>query len=286
MPDDTADQTPVVVADLQRRADAATPPQPFDLTPEKSVVVRTLRNDERVDTTDLERLLDQPRRPRGSAVLTEPNDFAAYVARLHTASTTVWADQDHSQVTATFNDHANGYTAGWRDHEAVLRLKRDEDWKAWIRRDNSLMTQEDFAEHLEDRAHTIVNPDTATMLEVALTFQTRRNASFSRGARLDSGDVQLAWSEETTAKAGASGRLEVPAEFTIAVAPFVGLPATEVTARLRWRIREGQLGIGYRLDRPDLVERQAFADVRQMLADALDAPVLLGAAPVLHHLEH
>ncbi|MGW5741553.1 YfdQ family protein [Amycolatopsis sp. NPDC003861] len=281
----TNDQTAAVVADIQRRADEASPPQPFDLVPEKSVVVRTLRNDERVDTTDLENLLDQPRRPRGTALLTEPNDFAAYVARLATASTTVWADQDGAKITATFNDHANGYTAGWRDHQAVLMLKHDDDWKAWLRRDGSLMSQEDFAEHLEDRAHTIVSPDTATMLEIALTFQSRRNASFSRGARLDSGDVQLAWSEETTAKAGASGRLEVPAEFTIAIAPFVGLPATEVTARLRWRIREGQLGIGYRLDRPDLVHRQAFADVRQMLADALSAPVLLGAAPVLHHLD-
>ncbi|MFE0021935.1 YfdQ family protein [Amycolatopsis sp. NPDC059021] len=277
----TNDQTAAVVADIQRRADEATPPQPFDLAPEKSVVVRTLRNDERVDTTDLENLLDQPRRPRGTALLTDPSDFAAYVTRLATASTTVWADQDSLKVTATFNDHANGFSAGWRDHRAVLKLKHDDDWKAWLRQDGSLLSQEDFAEHLEDRAHTIVNPDTATMLEIALTFQTRRNASFSRGARLNSGDVQLAWSEETTAKAGASGRLEVPAEFTIAVAPFFGLPATEVTARLRWRIRDGQLGIGYRLDRPDLVHRKAFADVRQMLADSLDAPVLLGAAPRL-----
>ncbi|WP_394360703.1 DUF2303 family protein [Amycolatopsis sp. SB7-3] len=275
----TPDQTAAVVADIQRRADEAAPPAPFELAPEKSVVVRTLRNDERVDTTDLESLLDQPRRPRGTALLTDPSDFAAYVARLATRSTTVWADQDHLRITATFNDHSDGFSPGWRDHQAVLQLKHDDDWKAWLRHHGSLMPQEDFAEHLEDHAHTIVNPDTATMLEIALTFQTRRNASFSRGARLNSGDVQLAWSEETTAKAGASGRLEVPAEFTIAVSPFFGLPATEVTARLRWRIRDGQLGIGYRLDRPDLVHRQAFADVRQMLADTLEAPVLLGAAP-------
>ncbi|MBB5154989.1 DUF2303 family protein [Saccharopolyspora phatthalungensis] len=279
MTDAVSQATAQIVADMQRRADAGSPPAPYDLDPESSVVVRTLREDERLDVTNLEELLDRPRRPRGTALLTDPSDFATYVRRLSTTATTVWADDDDRTVTATFNDHLDGEQAGWRDHRAFLRVQRDEDWSAWLERNSTLMDQEVFAEHLEDRAHTVTNPDAATMLEVALTFQARRNASFSRGTRLDSGDVQLSWQEETTAKAGASGKLEVPEEFTITVAPFLGLTAVPVTARLRWRIRDGQLFIGYRLHRPDLVERTAFGEIRSMLANELEAPVLLGHAP-------
>lgn len=281
MTDETQDgrQTAEVVADLTRRAEYATAPPPYDLDMDTSLVLRTSRDDEHIEVVNLEKYLNQPNRPRGGAQLTEPSDFAKYVNRLAGDATTVWIDQDSSCVTAVFNDHQDGVIAGWRDHTATLHLQRDPDWQHWSANDGHLMAQENFAELLEQLAHTVIRPDSATMLEVATTFQAHRNANFSRGTRLDSGDVQLTWQEETTAKAGASGKLDVPAEFTIAVAPFVGLTATEITARLRWRLREGSLGIGYQLHRPDLVRQQAFNDVRTMLANELDPPVFLGTAP-------
>jgi uncharacterized protein YfdQ (DUF2303 family) len=251
---------------------------PYELAPDTSVVVRTVRTYERIDTTDLERLLAAPRRARGMVVLHEPVDFATYVQRLENDATTVWADDTTLHVTALFNDHTPD-GAGWRDHTAVLEIRRDPDWQAWLTRDGHLDGQTEFAEHLEDQARVIVEPDAATMLEVATSFHARRAASFSRASRLDSGDVQLAWSEETTASAGASGRLEVPRQFTLRLAPFVGVPPVEVVARLRYRLRDGRLSIGYKLDRPDLAERNAFVDIRAGIANAITASVVAGTAP-------
>jgi uncharacterized protein YfdQ (DUF2303 family) len=265
-------------AELGRRAAEAAPAAPYELAPHTSVVVRTVRTDEGIETVDLERLLPAPRRTRGTVELHDPADMAAYVQSMEDKTTTVWADDLALRVTAVFNDHAPG-SAGWRDHTAVLDIRRDPDWQAWLARDNQLGGQADFAEHLEDQARVIVEPDAATMLEVATSFQARRNASFSRASRLDTGDVQLAWSEETTASAGSSGRLEVPRQFTLRVAPFVGVPPVEVIARLRYRIRDGRLGIGYKIDRPDLAERNAFADLRAVIANTIASPVLAGAAP-------
>jgi uncharacterized protein YfdQ (DUF2303 family) len=265
-------------AELGRQNEQAAPAAPYELAPDTSVVVRTVRVDERIETVDLERLLAAPRRERGLVVVHEPGDFAAYVHRLENASTTVWADDTALSVTAVFNDHT-ATSAGWRDHTAVLQVRRDPDWQAWLARDNSLGDQAEFAEHLEDQARVIVDPDAATMLEVATSFQARRNASFSRGARLDNGDVQLAWSEETTASAGASGRLEVPRQFTLRVSPFVGVAPVDVVARLRYRLPDGRLGIGYKLDRPDLAEQAAFVDIRAGIANTVTAPVVSGTAP-------
>lgn len=265
-------------AELGRQSAHAAMALPYELAPDTSVVVRTVRVDERIDTTDLERLLAAPRRARGMVVLHEPADFATYVQRLENAATTVWADDTSLQVTALFNDHTPD-SAGWRDHTAVLEIRRDPDWQAWLARDGHLGGQTEFAEHLEDQARVIVEPDAATMLEVATSFQARRNASFSRGARLDNGDVQLAWNEETTASAGASGRLEVPRQFTLRLAPFVGVPPVDVVARLRYRLKDGRLGIGYKLDRPDMAERNAFVDIRATIANTITAPVVSGTAP-------
>jgi uncharacterized protein YfdQ (DUF2303 family) len=265
-------------AELGRQNAHAAGATPFELAPDTSVVVRTVRVDERIDTLDLERLLATPRRERGMVVLHEPADFAAYTHRLENDATTVWADDTTLHVTAVFNDHTPD-SAGWRDHTAVLEIRRDPDWQAWLTRDGQLAGQTVFAEHLEDQARVIVDPDAATMMEVALSFHARRNASFSRASRLDTGDVQLAWNEETTASAGSSGRLEVPRQFTVRVSPFVGVAPMDVVARLRYRLRDGQLGIGYKLDRPDLAEHAAFVDIRASIANAITAPVVAGTAP-------
>lgn len=265
-------------AELGRREAHAAPAVPYELTPATSLVVRTVRHDERVDTTDLETLLAAPRRARGTVVVHEPADFAGYVQQMENEATTVWADDEALRVTAVFNDHTAD-TAGWRDHTAVLEIRRDPDWQSWINRDNVLSGQTEFAEHLEDQARVIVEPDAATMLEVATSFHARRGAAFSRAARLDSGDVQLSWNEETTASAGASGQLEVPRVFTLRLAPLVGVDPIEIVARLRYRIKDGRLGIGYKLDRPDTAERNAFLDIRTGISNAINAAVVAGAAP-------
>lgn len=265
-------------AELGRREAHAAPATPYELTPATSLVVRTIRHDEHVNTVDLEALLAEPRRARGTVLVHEPNDFAVYVQQMENEATVVWADDEALRVTAVFNDHT-AEAAGWRDHTAALEIRRDPDWQGWINRDNVLSGQAEFAEHLEDHAGVIVEPDAATMLEIATSFHARRGAAFSRAARLDSGDVQLTWNEETTASAGASGQLEIPRVFTLRLAPFVGVDPVEITARLRYRIKDGRLGIGYKLDRPDTAERNAFTDIRAGIANALTAQVVAGAAP-------
>jgi uncharacterized protein YfdQ (DUF2303 family) len=265
-------------AELGRQTAQTAPAAPYDLTPASSVVVRAVRVDERIDTIDLERLLAAPRRMRGSVEVHDPADFAAYVQGMESKETTVWVDDVALRVTAVFNDHHAG-GAGWRDHTAVLEVRRDPDWQAWLARDNQLGGQAEIAEHLEDQVRVIVDPDAATMLEVATSFQARRNASFSRATRVDNGDVQLAWNEETTASAGSSGRLEVPRQFTLRLAPFIGVPPVELIARLRYRLKDGRLTIGYRLDRPDLAERHALVDIRAVIANTISSPVVSGTAP-------
>lgn len=272
------------IAELAHRAANTEAPEPYVLGGDTSIIVRTVRNDENIRTIDLEKLLVEPRRARGTATITDPADFISYVNRLRDDRTTVWADEKTRRITAVFNDHADAAdgSAGWRDHTASLAMQIDPDWTEWMDVDGKLGSQEWFANFLEDHARTIVSPDAATMFEVARGFQARTNSAFSRAIRVDNGDVQLTWTEETEAKVNSAtkGTLEVPQLFTVRLAPFVGVPASEVTARLRWRLRDGTLGIGFSLLRPDLVMREAFQDVLSTIRDAVDStPVLLGSAP-------
>lgn len=281
----TTPETIDAIEDLARRAIAADDADLETLGTDNSVLIRTVRHDESLQQVDLEQYLKTPRRNRGTVTIHEPADFAAYCNRLSDEHTTVWGHEPDRKFTAVFNDHADAFLSGWRDHTAVLQLLADPDWTTWCGSDGKLMQQAAFAEHLEDQAHTVVSPDAATMLEVAQTFQARRASSFSQGTKLSSGDVQLTWHEETDAKAGNKGHLEVPAEFTIKVAPFIGAAPVLMTARLRYRLNGGQLAIGFKLHRPDIVRRDAFhavaADIAAELADVERTPMLLGHPPRL-----
>lgn len=250
---------------------------------EAGLVARILTDGERIQVADLEHLMAAPRAPRGDATIYEPADFVSYVNRLATPATTLWADPDRATITAVFDDHTDGHAGGWRRHRAVLAVRPDPDWQTWVGRSGRLGGQEDFAEFVEDNYAAVVDPDPATMLEVASTFQARKSSSFERGTRLTTGDVQLRWSETTSASAGSKGHLEVPEKFTVRIAPYLGVPKVDVLARLRYRIADGNLRIGYVLHRPDVALVEAFDRIRADVMTGVTSDTHLGPAPAQLH---
>lgn len=267
-------------ADLGRR-DAQRDLATTTVHSDTALVVARMRADERVDVVSLEKHLDAPLRSRGKAELHEPIDFSGYVRRLADEDyTTVWADPDSGRITAVFDDHADFDVPGWRSHTATLALKPDPDWAIWIQHDNKPSLQSWFAEHIENLAHTVIDPEPAAMLEIARTFDAKRNVNFRSGVRLDSGDVQLHYDETTKAKAGEHGQMDIPAAFTVRIAPFLGVPAADIPARLRWRIVEGELRIGYSLLRPDNVRRDIISNLIVELRSMVEPiPVFMGLPP-------
>lgn len=259
------------------------------VTADAPLVIERVRDDENIEIHSLEAHLPKPLRTRGSATVNDPADYAQYVNRLvDPHHTTLWADVDQNSVTAVIDDHHDHQVAGWRSHRVHLALKVDPDWKLWLSKccllnTHALMTQEMFAEFLESVAHTVIEPDAATMMEVALNFRATKKADFSGGARLDTGDLSFSYHEETTASTGnKSGKIEVPALFKIRVSPWLGTAPVELVARLRYRLDEGKkILLGYALQRPDLAKQQAFDLILAGLRETVDvdAPLFKGTAP-------
>lgn len=251
-------------------------------TPETSLLVQRRRDDERFDVRSLEEHLPKPLVQRGQVTIHDPADFAQLVNRLHDADhTTMYANVEPGQVVALFDDHASFGVAGWRQHRATLQLKVDADWQRWAERNGKLFGQEEFAEFLEDVAHTVVDPDAATMLEIATTFRASVNASYSGGIKRQSGDVEFAFKEETDARAGTSGTLEIPHAITVRLSPWQGTDPVDLIARFRYRLRGGQVALGFSLLRPDRARDDVFAKLLVNLRENVveDVPLFKGAAP-------
>lgn len=226
-----------------------------------------------------------PARKTGTVQLFDATSFAAYVLKHHEdARTELYADPTQPGVTAILNGHgarsddsADAET-GWGDHRARLVFRETDAWQRWKKRNGILGSQTDFAEHIEESVADIVEPPGADMLELAGSFQAHSRVHFESAKNLASGERQLVYREEMTATAGRDS-ITIPKEFVIGVAPYEGSSMYRITARLRYRLSDGRLSIGYVLDRPEDVLRTAFDDVLRDVQEQTDRTALLGVAP-------
>lgn len=230
-----------------------------------------------VDLFDVrERQSYVPYRKRGLVTFYTPASLCAYTAAHSTGSATaIYADVEQSTVVAVFNGDTND-DAGWGDHRAVLTLRHPPAWKRWTSANNRMGNQQAFAEHIETGMGEIVEPPAADLLEMAQHFQATAKVEFKSAKVLTNGQRQLVYEETIDAKAGQKGQLSIPGEFVVALQPFEDSATYRVTARLRYRISDGSLVIGYALDRPEEVLRAAFDDVLTEIQDTTKIRPYLG----------
>lgn len=267
-----------VVADVATRAAA-----PKLLNDDLAVL--TVPNEARVERIELDKYREHPRRKSGAFAVHDADSFVAYLSKHGLPHSEVWADATGAKVVGVVNAHqgtkvGNGVEdhAGWGDHRVTFAATETDAWKAWAGRDGQLLSQSDFAELIEERSVDIIRPTAADMLELAQTFEATIGVRFESSKLLSSGERVLEYREQVDAKAGRAGKLEIPKDFELALIPFEGAERFKVTARFRYRITDGVLRVGYRLDRPADVKREAFLSVVQSIGERIVQPVLRGVS--------
>lgn len=225
----------------------------------------TVDSDGTARILDLSSLLDKPERPEGTYRPATLDALIAYVEKHNQGDhTTVWVHPIEGKVLAILDDHSADETA-WRKHRAELTLLQTEEWRFWAKFDGQYLDQQTFAEHLQEGLPYIARPDGADLLEICSTIQTSTNATFRSGFQLSNGEVKMQYDETIDGKAGKSAELAIPEEFLLSLAPFVGNDPVTIAAHLRYRVRGGNLSIGYKLQQPDLTVQRALDEIAETL---------------------
>jgi len=225
---------------------------------------------------DLERYLSVPVRKRGNANLMDLDSFTKYVLEHQSIQTRIYGTKGNQpSFKAILDDHAE--LPGWRQHTASYKFPLSKQWLAWTGSNGKAMSQEEFAEFIENYALDIVNPATAEMIEIARTFQAKTSVDFAKATRLQNGQVQFKYQENIDAKAGENGQFEVPEKFTIAIQVFEGTDKFKIEARLRYRLKGPSLTLWYDLERPDLVIDTVTDEIWKKLSETVTAPIYHGS---------
>lgn len=244
------------------RASAA--PQVLD--PEQPVSLVVPAN-ARVELPDLSAWRERPTRTIGVYRPATVEAFVEYFGSQSDPDTsTVWVHPTSGAVVGVIDD-TSPEAPGWGQHRVELRLAPTPEWLYWEGQDGIMLGQTEYAEHIEGGLEEIQEPDAATMLEIAQTFHATNSAQFRSSTRLATGEQRFQYDEEVKASAGTAGDLAVPTVILLAVAPFFGEDRYKVTARLRFRLNSGKLSLGYKLDRPESVKRDALEGIAERLAE-------------------
>lgn len=240
----------------------------------------------RSEEFDFERYTANPRRSKGTVRV---NTAESFVIAVHDRDApdkpapTIYADPERHGLIAILNDD-RGSDTGWRDYRVELALRNTQEWGHWLSHDGQLLSQEKFAQHMEDGIPELRNPPAADVLDLAQTFHATTAARFKSGRRLASGETQFVYEEEIDAKAGTAGTLAIPSELELELAPFYGSALVPVKAHFRYRLnRDAGLQLGYKIVRPHEVEDAAFATIRDEVASKLVTEnrmhLVVGSAP-------
>lgn len=289
LPDDALPTEAGVVADLAALA-AGVQHVPIDPDAVRLVLVREVvhnaesaRTISTVKVLSLEPWAAEPERRKGTVCFDESESFASYVNEFKAPpATRLYASLSSRALTAVLNDDEPGREdaphGAWRDHRAVLSVKTTPEWDRWRKADGHLVSQGEFAEHLELNLGDITEPVAADLVEIARSFTASTDVQFRSAVNLQTGETRFAYDENTQAQATGSGgsSIDIPRVFTLALAVFQGTDPITVTARLRYRLKNGNLSIGYLIDKADDIERQAFATEADVVSAETGLKVLYG----------
>lgn len=191
--------------------------------------------------------------------------------------------------------------AQWGEHVAHLQLAATPEWARWMQHNGKPMPQESFAIFLEENAADVIVPpaeirtvagfpvppqeqlpNSAELMSVALTLQTKTDVEFSSKLNRQNGQTQVTFHEKIAAThAGASeGKMGIPEFFCLAIAPFRGGVAQVVLCRLRFRASGGKASFEYQIIRPHKIVEHAWKMVAADIAAATGENVLLGKVEI------
>lgn len=228
-----------------------------------------------------------PDRPAAVVKLRDAASFIRYFNDHKVDRSRVYASLEPAKFTAVFDDFNTAQPLGdkgdfieqvleqadWRGYRAEFTVPASREWLLWNNANKKHMSQLSFAEFLQDNLPDVMVPDGAALLELALNFEAAQTGHFIAAQRLQDGSHNLAWKADNNA----SGSVRLPEAIVLNIPVFENEPSREIQARLRYRVKEGNLAIWFELVRPHKVLEQAFRDTWARIEKEAAAVVLLGS---------
>lgn len=225
---------------------------------------------------------DAPRRRKGTATHSELSSFIAHVNRFKDEDSAIYADVDAVRLTCVFDYHRKG--AGdprWGEHRSVYACPLSKSWLLWTANDGSKMSQDQFAQFIEDNMQDLASPVgngedkdlpmPSEVLTMARNLVIRSKGEFSRSLNPVTGEHSLVCKNENETTS-----TKIPRAFLLGIPVFEAGAMYRVEARMRLDMSSGRPVFSYSIYQPEAIKRDAFGEARQMVTEQTALPLFAG----------
>jgi uncharacterized protein YfdQ (DUF2303 family) len=223
-----------------------------------------------------ERYRIRPERKVGAAQVDTLRSFVALVDRHKTTASVIFAKTELPQpsFTAVIDYHDLDGDPDNLKHRVHYAFPLSEEFKTWSNNNANAMTQAEFAEFIEENIANIAHPlpeesaeygelfraplaSPVDMMTLSRGLEVTVNSSAKGAHRLQSGEMQIAYTEEHQTN------LVVPGLFMVSIPVFFAGERVRLPARLRYRVSNGRVSWFYQLYRhEEIVRERVIADLQ------------------------
>lgn len=230
---------------------------------------------------------EAPRRRKGTATHHELESFVGHVNRFKDVDSAIFADINRTTITAVLDYHRAGVaekaSPRWGEHRSIYTCPKSRQWQLWMSKNEQAFSQEAFGEFIDANMADLASPDgsgaldleiapPAAVLSMARTLVVRTKGEFSRAINPTTGESSLVnklENESTSTKISRCFLLQLPV--------FESGTVYRVEARIRFAMSDGRPTFSYSLYQHLEILRDAFGEVRKLVADGTGLPVFAGS---------
>lgn len=227
---------------------------------------------------------------RQRVTLEDAGSLIDYVNRYKTTQTVIFGKSPRNGETASFTavldfhvgeeeDKKDGGAADTQAnrcaHLAEYACPFSMEWQIWNAVNLKPMSQAEAVVFFEDNSVDVVQPDAASLLEMARNFASHTEVKFASKINQTTGGVSVSFQEED---AGATGVMTIPNLLQLSLPVFQGGVTVELCARLEWKPRDGKLTLTVRLLRPRKVLEKALSEMADVIREKTGVPMFAGNA--------
>jgi hypothetical protein len=215
--------------------------------------------------------------------MVEPASFKDYLTQFKSSTAICRASLSANKIVAVLDYHGRARegdrdtaTPGLGQHVVTLNCPFDVDYAKWRARFGKFLDQKAMLEFIEEMIHTIAMPPAADLLEAMGDIEIERVVRFKSARNDRNGNVSIGY-EEKDGEQTRQGVFTLPESVDIVVPIFQGGNAVQLTAKLRIRMKDGNLSLGLAVPGIEVKEREAFRSIGEDVRAATNTPVFYTA---------
>lgn len=209
----------------------------------------------------------------------EPKSFIDYLIQFKSPTAVCRASLGQNSIVAVLDYHGRSRSGeavaavpGRGKHMATLMCPFDADYAKWRARFGKLLDQKSVIEFVEEMIHTIGAPPAADLIEALGDIEIERVVKFKSARNDKNGNISFGY-EEKDGETTRSGQYSLPDHIVIVVPIFQGGNLIQLTAKLRFRMKDGDLVLGFAVPGIENIEREAFRSIGEAVRAETDTPV-------------